>query len=299
MSPNEASLFPGFRSGRVQVNQVEIPYLSAGSGPPLLMLHGHPQTKAIWHKMAPRLARRYSVICSDLRGYGHASRPADAPAHANMSKRTMALDQVELMQSLGFSRFGLVGHDRGARVAHRLAMDHPGAVEKLMLLDICPTLAMYEQTSMEFARAYWHWFLQIQPAPLPETLINADPQFYLSQLMGMRSAGLAPFVPAAWAEYVQALSDPACVHCICEDYRAAAGIDLEHDRADRGADRRIECPLTVLWGKHGVIERCFEPLQEWRRVASDVRGQALDCGHYLPEEVPDEVAAEIEFFFVR
>jgi haloacetate dehalogenase len=297
MSPNEAILFPGFLSGRLRVKGAEIPYLRAGAGPPLLLLHGHPQTKAIWHKMAARLALRFTVVLTDLRGYGNASRPVDAPNHVNMCKREMALDQFELMRTLGFASFGLIGHDRGARVAHRLAIDHPDAVQKLMLLDICPTLAMYEQTSMEFARAYWHWFLQIQPAPLPETLINADPEFYLSKLMGMRSAGLAPFVPAAWAEYVQAARDPACVHSICEDYRAAAGIDLEHDRADRAANRRIDCPLTVLWGKRGVIERCFEPLLEWRRVASDVRGHSLDCGHYLPEEAPEVVATAIEEFF--
>jgi haloacetate dehalogenase len=297
MSPNEARLYPGFTSGSAQLDDVSIPFIRGGRGAPLLLLHGHPQTKIIWHKLAARLAGRFTLIAADLRGYGHATRPADEPNHESMSKRRMAADQVRLMRSLGFARFGILAHDRGARVAHRLAMDHPQAVDKLMLLDICPTLAMYEQTGMEFARAYWHWFLLIQPAPFPETLINADPTFYLSKLMGNRAAGLAPFVPEAWAEYVGAASDPACIHAMCEDYRAAAGIDLDHDRADRDAHRLLTQPLAVFWGEHGVIGRCFKPLAEWARVAHDVRGKALPCGHYIAEEAPESLAAEVEAFF--
>jgi haloacetate dehalogenase len=208
----------------------------------------------------------------------------------------MAKDPVAAMRALGFERFFLAGHDRGARVAHRLAMDHPGAVAKLAVLDISPTLAMYEQTDMAFARAYWHWFFLIQPAPFPETLIGADPGFYLRKKMGAGSAGMAPFTPQAWAEYERCFNAQA-IHASCEDYRAAAGIDLEHDRADVEAGRRLGCPLLALWGAHGVVERCFKPLEDWARVATDVRGRALPAGHYLPEEVPDLVAAEFESFF--
>ena len=289
-------LYPGFAYGRARLDAVEIPYITGGAGPPLLLLHGHPQTAAIWHRVAPQLARRFTVVAADLRGYGDAGKPAGLPDHSNYAKREMARDQVELMRSLGYEQFSLVGHDRGARVSHRLAADHPASVSKLALLDICPTLAMYEQTDMAFASAYWHWFFLIQPAPFPETLINADPRFYLTKLMGNRSAGLGPFDPAAWSEYIRCASDPACVHAMCEDYRAAAGIDLEHDRVDRAAGRKLSCPLLVLWGRQGVIERCFEPVDEWLRVAGDVRGHALDCGHYIAEEAPQALLAELEAF---
>lgn len=287
-------MFPGFGRSVVTVGDVEIPYVRAGDGPPLLLLHGFPQTRAIWHKVAPRLTRRFTVIASDLRGYGDASKTA-----RDYSKRAMAGDQVELMRSLGFKRFGVVGHDRGARVGRRLAMDHPASVAKLMTLDISPTLAMYEQTTQAFATAYWHWFFLIQPAPLPETMIGADPEFFLRQFMGGRVAGLTPFSPDAWSEYVRAARDPACLHAMCEDYRAAAGIDLEHDRADRDAGRKLECPVRVLWGKRGVIERCFHPLDDWARVANTVSGRALDCGHYIPEEAPEALITEIEGFFLH
>jgi len=292
-------LFPGFSNGIANAGRIQIPYVMAGNGPPLLLLHGHPQTHAIWHKVAPALAQTFTVIASDLRGYGDASKPAGLADHSNYSKREMARDQVALMQGLGFERFLLVGHDRGGRVGHRLAMDHPHAVEKMMLLDISPTLAMYEQTSMEFAHAYWHWFFLIQPAPLPERLISADPEFYLHEYMGKRSAGMRPFAPEAWAEYLRAMSDPACVHAMCEDYRAAATIDLEHDRADRDAGKKLSCPLRVLWGQQGTIEKCFDPLKDWCRVAETVSGRALDCGHYIPEEAPEALLAEIQEFFTR
>ena len=289
-------LFPGFLSGTAHVNGVEIPYVRAGKGPPLLLSHGHPQTRAIWHKVAGTLAQRFTVVASDLRGYGDAGKPEGSPDHSTYSKREMARDQWELMRTLGFDSFAVVGHDRGGRMAHRLAIDYPAAVSKLMLLDISPTLTMYEQTSMAFATAYWHWFFLIQPAPLPETLIGANPEFYLRAYMGRRSAGLSPFTEDAWAEYARAMSDPACVHAMCEDYRAAATIDLEHDRADREAGRKVQCPVRVLWGKRGVIERCFDPLNDWRRVAADVSGRALDCGHYVPEEAPAALIEEIENF---
>jgi len=291
------NLFPGFQSRRVRTSGATINLVHGGKGPPVLLLHGYPQTHLMWHKVAPALARDYTVVCADLRGYGDSSKPAGAADHANYAKRTMAQDQVTLMRSLGFERFGVLAHDRGARVAHRLAMDHPQAVQRLVLLDIAPTLAMYEQTTEAFARAYWHWFFLIQPAPLPERLIEADPAAYLRDVMGRRSAGLSPFDPRAWGEYARCIALPGTAHGMCEDYRAAAGIDLEHDRADRAAGRLLEAPLRVLWGAEGVVQRCFRPLDEWKRVASDVRGHDLPSGHYIPEEAPDLLASELEQFF--
>jgi haloacetate dehalogenase len=199
----------------------------------------------------------------------------------------MALDQVRVMATLGFGSFLLVGHDRGGRVAHRLAMDHPERVRRMATLDIAPTLAMYEKTSLAFAKAYYHWFFLIQPAPFPETLIGADPDLYLSQTLGGRSAGLAPFTPEAYAEYRRCLRDPAAHHGLCEDYRASAGIDLDHDRADRDAGRKLSCDLLALWGGRGTVGACFDPLAEWRAVARKVQGRALDCGHYMAEEAPE------------
>jgi haloacetate dehalogenase len=290
-----ARLFPGFSDGIAHVGGIQSPYVTAGSGPPLLLLHGHPQTHVIWHKIAPALAESFTVVASDLRGYGDAGKPSGP----HYSKREMAQDQLALMQGLGFESFSILGHDRGGRVGHRLAMDHPRSIDKMMLLDISPTLAMYEQTSMEFARAYWHWFFLIQPAPLPERLISADPEFYLHEFMGKRSAGMRPFAPEAWAEYLRAMRDPACVHAMCEDYRAAATIDLDHDRADRDAGKKLTCPLRILWGKQGIVEKCFDALKDWSRVAETVSGRALDCGHYIPEEAPGALLIEIEEFFTK
>lgn len=288
--PDDALLFPGFTFHRVSVSaDVCIEAWVGGSGPPLLLLHGHPQTRAMWHTLASALARSHTLVVPDLRGYGGSSKPAAVPDHANYAKREMALDQIALMRSLGFDTFAVLAHDRGARVAHRLAMDHPPAVSRMVLLDIAPTLAMYEQTSFEFATAYWHWFLLIQPAPLPERLIEADPGAYLREVIGRRSAGLAPFAPAALKAYERALSRPSAAHGICEDYRASAGIDLDHDRADRAAGRMLQLPLLVLWGEQSVVHRCFRPLEEWRRVAADVQGEALPCGHYIAEEAPERL----------
>jgi haloacetate dehalogenase len=287
-------LFPHFRALQVEIDPtVTINAIVGGSGPPLLLLHGHPQTHAIWHRVAPRLAEQFTVVACDLRGYGDSSKPQGAPDHANYSKRAMAADMVAVMQSLGFATFRVLAHDRGARVAHRLAQDHPQAVERMALLDIAPTLAMYEQTSDAFARAYWHWFFLIQPAPLPERLIEADPAAYVRDVMGKRSAGLAPFDPRALAEYQRCLALPGAAHGICEDYRAAATIDLEHDRFDRDAGNRLALPLMVLWGEQGVVGRCFDPLAEWQRVAADVQGGALPCGHYIAEEAPDTLLERV------
>lgn len=286
------ALFPGYRPFDVETAPgVHLHGRTGGEGPPLLLLHGHPQTHAIWHRVAPALARHFTLVLPDLRGYGDSSKPPGDADHGNYSKRVMAQDLVTLMHTLGHERFAILAHDRGARVAHRLAADHPAAVSRMTLLDIAPTLAMYEQTNENFARAYWHWFFLIQPAPMPERLIEASPRGYLQATMGVRSDGLAPFDPRALAEYERCLAQPGAAHALCEDYRAAAGIDLEHDRADRAAGRRLALPLQVLWGEFGVVQRCFQPLDEWRRVATDVRGGTLPCGHYIPEEAPDALLA--------
>jgi haloacetate dehalogenase len=268
-----------------------------GSGPPLLLLHGHPQTSAMWHKVAPALAKRHSLVLMDLRGRGDSSRPPASPDHALYSKRVMAADALAVMRHCGFERFDCCAHDRGARVAHRLALDHPDAVKRLMLLDIAPTLAMYEGTDEAFARAYWHWFFLIQPAPLPERAIEADPVAWVRDGMGARWAGLSPFALEALADYERCLAIPGSATAVCEDYRASAGIDLEHDRADRAAGRRIACPTRVLWGAQGVIERCFDPMALWRAAANDFSGRAIDCGHYIAEERPAELLQEMQAFF--
>ena len=249
----QEALFPGFRQLRIPGEEgVTIAGVIGGAGPPLLLLHGHPQTHAIWHKLAPTLAQHFTVVACDLRGYGDSSKPPGSADHGNFSKRSMAADMLAVMRQLGFERFRVRAHARGARVAHRLAADHPQAVERAVLLDIAPTLAMYEQTTEAFARAYWHWFFLIQPAPLPERLIEADPAAYVRDVMGRRSAGLAPFDQRALSEYTRCLALPGTAHGICEDYRAASGIDLEHDRLDRAAGRRVDTPLLALCGEQAL-----------------------------------------------
>lgn len=284
-------MFSGFQKDTLHVNGVDIAYRTKGSGPALLLLHGHPQTHVIWHKVAPALAEHFTVVAADLRGYGDSSRPPADEQHSNYSKRTMAADAHGLMAALGFAQFSVLAHDRGARVAHRLALDFPQAVQRMVLLDIAPTLAMYRQTNEAFARAYWHWFFLIRPAPLPETLIEANPEQYLRSVMGSRSAGMQPFTDAAFAQYLRCLQLPGSARGICEDYRASASIDLQHDEADLKAGRHLQLPLLVLWGAEGIVGRCFEPLREWQKVATQVQGQALAGGHYLPEEVPEQLLA--------
>ena len=289
--------FADFTPFRVTAGDVDIFGVKGGAGPPLLLLHGHPQNHLIWHRCASQLAEHFTVIATDLRGYGASAKPASDATHSPYSKRAMAADQVAVMRHFGYERFLVCAHDRGARVAHRMALDFPDAVERLMLLDIAPTIAMYEATDREFATLYFHWFLLIQPEPLPETLIEGNPDVYVDRVMGSRHAGLAPFAPEVLAEYRNALRQPGAVHAMCEDYRASATIDLEHDRADIERGLKIACPLRVLWGAEGVIEKCFEPIDEWRKVARDVSGRSLPCGHYIPEEAPAELVAEMLSFF--
>ena len=291
--------FPGFTTQDFAVNGTTIHAVHGGNraGGALLLLHGHPQTHVIWHHIAPQLAEKFYVVATDLRGYGDSAKPAGLPDHSNYSKRMMAQDQADVMRALGFAQFLICAHDRGARVAHRLCLDHPERIEKAVFLDIAPTLAMYEQTTMEFARAYWHWFFLIQPAPLPETFLGRDPEFYLRSVMSRGDKGLGTFAPAAFAEYVRCAKLPGAIHAMCEDYRAAAGIDLEHDRETRAARDKVECPLRVFWGAEGVIERCFKPLSVWEEYAESVGGSAFQSGHYIPEQVPQILLAQVQAFF--
>lgn len=270
-----------------------------GSGPALLLLHGHPQTHVMWHLVAPALAKHFTVVLMDLRGYGDSARPTSDAEHAAYSKRAMALDAVAVMRHHGFERFGVLAHDRGARVAHRLAVDHPSCVTRLMLLDIAPTLAMYENTTQAFATAYWHWFFLIQPPPLPEALITSDPVRYVRSVMGKRHAGLAAFAPDALAEYERCARIPDTAQAICEDYRASSSIDLTHDRADVAAGHKLEQPLQVLWGEHGAIGQCFDVLALWRDRATQVTGNSLPCGHYIAEEAPDLLIPQALNFFIN
>jgi haloacetate dehalogenase len=292
----------GFQAGFISTQhasdeEILISYQMGGSGPPLLLLHGFPQTKMIWHRVAPALAKHFTVIASDLRGYGASSKPQGLADHSTYSKRAMASDQAQLMNALGFSHYGVLGHDRGGRVAHRLALDYGKQVNKLMVLDISPTLAMYEQTTMQFASSYWHWFFLIQKAPIPETMIGANTEFFMKQFMGGRHAGLSIFAPECWQEYVLAMSDPACLHAMCEDYRAAASIDLEHDRQSIAQKQLLEMPVRVLWGEFGQVNACFKPLEDWQKLGTDVSGQTLQSGHYIPEEIPEGLIAEALSFF--
>lgn len=268
--------------------------------PPLLLLHGFPQTLHIWHRVAPQLTDSFTVVLLDLRGYGSSSKPGGDVAQ--YVKSAMARDCAISMEQLGYKSFYLCGHDRGGRVAHKLCVDFPDRVKKVMVLDICPTLAMYEATDFDFAKAYFHWFFLIQQSPLPETMILGNPRQVAEAFMGGRQQqGLSIFAEACFQEYVKGLGDPDTVHAMCQDYRAAATLDLEEQKEDMAKGRHIEAPLKVLWGKHGVVEKCFHALAEWRKVTYEgisVDGHAVDSGHYIPEEVPDIMVSEIRGFFV-
>ena len=287
-------MIPGFEERDIETTGARIRVRVGGDGPPLLLLHGYPQTSAMWRHVALALAERFTVVCPDLRGYGASSKPPSGPDYVNYSKREMARDQVEVMETLGHTRFGLVGHDRGGRVAHRMAADWPDHVERLCVLDIAPTREMYRDTSDAFARAYWHWFFLILPPPRPERMISADPDAFWQEKCCDGPGGLQIFGDAV-EEYVIAFRDPETIRATCDDYRAAAAIDIAHDDADGGL--KLPMPLLCLWGSEGVIERCFDPLALWRERASDVRGHALPCSHYMPEELPADITRELAAFF--
>ena len=257
-----SELFPGFQERKVRTSGATIHLEMGGEGPPVLLLHGYPESHAMWHKVAPQLAREYTVVCPDLRGYGDSSKPKGLPDHSNYSKREMALDMAEVMDKLGCPSFHLVGHDRGARVGHRLARDHGGRVKTLTVLDISPTLKMYQSTNLQFAKAYWHWFFLIQEAPLPETMLKGQAPWYILRRLGRGKSGLKYFDKRALDAYSRAFDDPRTIHATCEDYRAAATIDLVHDRKD--LKKKLRMPVLALWGRQGVIEALFDCLDDWR-----------------------------------
>lgn len=290
-------MFEGFTLRRVRCTVGEIAVRIGGSGPPVLLLHGYPQCHVMWHRVAPLLAGRRTVICPDLRGYGASAKPPGDPDHRTYAKRASAGDLVELARALGFERFAVVGHDRGGRVGHRLALDHPERVERLAVLDIVPTRTVFEATDRTIALGYFHWFFLAQPAPLPERMIGADPDLWLETLLARWSGtgDLGPFEGPPLEAYRMAFRAPATIHASCEDYRAAATIDLEHDAADAG--KRIACPLLVLWGEKGLMQRRFDVLATWReKAAGPVEGGPLPCGHFLPEEAPEATAAALARF---
>lgn len=303
---DEARMFEGFISERINCGEVTLfvrrtPGVRDGVAgkPPLLMLHGYPQTSAMWRDVAPRLAESFEVICPDLRGYGASDRPGtDRPGqdqtHALYSKRAMAQDMTALMTALGHETFFLVGHDRGGRVSHRLAMDHSARVRRLVVMDIAPTREMYARADARFAKAYWHWFFLIQPYPVPEQMIGADPDGYWRAKCMELGGGKHPFSDEALEEYISFHRQPAALHAQCEDYRAAYSIDIEHDNED--GDAKLSMPLHVIWGKAGIIDRYYDAIQIWQERAETVTGQGIEGSHYFAEERPEETAEAIRSF---
>lgn len=288
-------MFEGFARETIAANGISLNVRRAGSGPAVLLLHGYPQTHVIWHRVAPALAEHFTVVCPDLRGYGDSDKPASTASHETYSKRTMADDQLELMRALGHRRFHLVGHDRGARVARRLALDHAHAVNRLALLDIIPTADIYTQLDQRRATSVWRYFFLVRPADLPERLIGSEPGFYLRSTLGEWAGCSDAITEEALAEYERCF-DPATIHGSCEDYRAGATIDLEHDRADH--NQPIRAPLLLLWSNSGIGAN-YDVLDTWRRQAEHAQGHGLDCGHFLPEERPDAVSAELRAWLTR
>lgn len=292
-------MFHDFIEERIQGDGATLFVRRAGpkGATPIVLLHGYPQTSAMWHKVAPLLAHSYQVVCPDLRGYGQSDKPPTDPLHETYSKRAMAKDIVEVMRQLGHEQFLVGAHDRGARVAHRLGLDHPESVSAMVLLDIAPTREMYANTSTEFAKAYWHWFFLIQPHPLPESLIAADPRSFWKLKCFNQARGDNPFSEEALAEYLDAFSNTDAIRASCEDYRAAASIDIDHDNED--GERKLNVPLLALWAKRGVIENCFDALDLWQQRAEHVEGEALDATHYMAEEIPEEIAKRMSAFFAH
>ena len=294
-------MFEGFETRRARANGVEIHYRKGGEGQPLLLLHGYPQTHVMWHKIAPDLAQRFTVVASDLRGYGDSEKPPAGQENVGYAKRTLAQDQVELMAGLGFDSFFLVGHDRGSRVAHRMVLDHPDRVERVVMLDTIPVDTAFENVNADLATAWFHWFFMRRPEPFPETMIGSNVEFYMRHLMGSWSVVPDAFTDEAWAEYLRCFEKPEAIHASCEEYRAIT-LDLKHHAADR--DKKIRCPLLALWGGSrdthpGWSTNVVEPLAAWRERCEDVRGRPLDCGHFLPEEKPEETLQEILSFLTE
>lgn len=287
-------MFDGFTRERVETSEAMINLVRGGAGEPLLLLHGYPQTHVMWHRVAPYLAEHFTVVATDLRGYGDSSKPPSTSDHSSYSKRVTARDQVEVMEALGYDDFAVCGHDRGARVAHRMVLDHPDRVRKLALLDIVPTYTIFRDVTKEFATVSYHWFFLIQPPDFPETLIGRDPSYFLRWTLSSWSASDA-FAEEALAEYERCFADPEMIRGSCEDYRAGASIDLVHDAAD--LDRKVTCPVFVLWGAAGKMPKLYDVLETWRERAADVRGRGVQCGHFLPEELPEETANELLAFF--
>jgi haloacetate dehalogenase len=289
-------MFADFEQKFIETSGARINVLKGGSGFPVLLLHGYPQTHVMWHKIAPLLAQEFTVIATDMRGYGDSAKPKGNEDHSNYSKRTMARDQVEVMSQLGYEEFYLVGHNRGARVSYRLTLDYPQKVKKLAVMDIIPTYRMYANTDKDFATFYYHWFFLIQPSPLPETLIGSNPEFFLRNCLERWSQDFSAFTPEALAEYIRCFSAPETIHSTCEDYRASATIDLIDDEFDM--TEKIHCPLLVLWGSNGLIERKYDVLSTWWSRGSNIRGKSIECGHFLPEEAPEDTYAALREFLL-
>jgi haloacetate dehalogenase len=296
-------MFEGFDSSRVDVGDTTLFLRRKGVGRPLLLLHGFPQTHLMWHRVAPALARDFHVVCADLRGYGSSGTPLSRADHFPYSKRAMASDMVRLMRALGFERFSVAGHDRGARVAYRMALDHAEQIERLAILDVIPTMEAFAHADARFALAFWPWSLLAQPEPLPERLLGADPQAIVDHALSEWGSSPSSFSSEVRQAYVDALRNPSSVHAICEEYRAAAGIDIDMDRADHDAGRQIMCPLLVLWAQGSGLDQWYVdvggPLEIWRRWAKDVAGRALAGGHFFPEENAPETTAELRQFFSK
>jgi haloacetate dehalogenase len=294
-------MFEGFTRSEIKTSGARIVTLTGGKGPPLLLLHGNPFSHLSWQKFAPRLAQEFTVVATDLRGYGDSEKPPGGDDHSGYSFRAMAQDQIEVMAALGHKRFYVAGHDRGARVVHRMCLDHPQAVARAAILDIIPQHHLFNNVTKSWATFSWHWFFMIQPYDFPEHLMSADPDFFISKKLAKTKQGLSFFDPAALEEYKRYMRNPATVHAMCEDYRAAAGVDLDMDTKDFEAGKKITCPVLVLWGATGGVGRNHKPGpgEIWQRYASDIRGaKALPCGHYLSEEAPEETYKELREYFV-